>query len=112
MLKEYQEEISKLSFYPGANTGSIEAILCGALALNGEAGEVAEKVKKVWRDKNGLFLEEDRNALLLELGDSLFYITRLAAELGFSLEEVVEGNFNKILSRKERGTLQGSGDNR
>ena len=111
-FKTYQEEVDKASFYPDAHTGSLESIVYGALALNGEAGEVAEKVKKIWRDKNGEFGADDKHAVVKELGDTLFYITRIASELGYSLETVAEINVAKFQYRKSMGTLQGSGDNR
>jgi NTP pyrophosphatase (non-canonical NTP hydrolase) len=112
LMRQYQEVINEASFYPEANTGSFGAILYGTLALNGEAGEIAEKVKKIWRDKGEAFTTEDAFDILLELGDCLFYITRIATELGFTLEDVLMENKVKIESRRERGTLQGSGDHR
>jgi NTP pyrophosphatase (non-canonical NTP hydrolase) len=111
-FKEYQDEVDKASFYPGANTGSIQAIIYGTLALNGEAGEVAEKVKKIWRDKDGFYSIDDRQAIIKELGDTMFYITRIASELGYELEDVAQINVEKFRARKEKGTLQGSGDDR
>jgi NTP pyrophosphatase (non-canonical NTP hydrolase) len=66
----------------------------------------------VLRDKAGVLDEETRAALKKELGDCLWYVARLSSELGFSMAEVAEGNIEKLRSRKARGTLQGSGDNR
>jgi NTP pyrophosphatase (non-canonical NTP hydrolase) len=85
-----------------------------ALKLAGEAGEAAEKCGKLVRDKNGLLdiAKEDKRALALELGDVLWYLSVLAAELGFSLKEIACMNLQKLQDRKERGTLYGSGDNR
>jgi NTP pyrophosphatase (non-canonical NTP hydrolase) len=111
-FNKYQEEVDKASFYPDAHTGSLESIVYGALALNGEAGEVAEKIKKVWRDNNGEFGADDKHAVVKELGDTLFYITRVASELGYTLETVAEINVAKFQYRKKNGTLQGSGDDR
>ena len=108
----YQEEVDKACFYPGANTGSLEAVIYGVVGLNGEAGEVSEKVKKIWRDNDGYFDIEHKAEIIRELGDVLFYLTRISTELGYSLERVAEINVKKFTSRKERGTLQGSGDNR
>lgn len=79
-----------------------------ALALNGEAGEFAEKVKKAWRDNTPL----DRTAAALELGDVLWYVDAAAKDMGFTLEDVAQMNINKIQSRRARGVLHGSGDNR
>lgn len=83
-----------------------------ALKLAGEAGEVAEKVGKIIRDKGGVIFEADRQALKKELGDVLWYIAALARELDFSLEDVAQANLDKLAGRVQRGTLQGSGDDR
>lgn len=104
----YQEFVGTTAVYP--NRGS--NFIYPALGLCGEAGEVAEKVKKVLRDKNGVMDDASRAALKYELGDVYWYLARLCSELGFSSQEVVETNVEKLRSRKERGTLQGSGDNR
>lgn len=79
-----------------------------ALAMAGECGEFSEKVKKAWRDGTPL----DRAAALKELGDVLWYIDAAAKDLGYTLDEVAEANLNKIQSRRARGVLTGSGDNR
>lgn len=83
-----------------------------ALGLTGEAGEVAEKIKKVYRDKNGVFKSEDREEIAKELGDVLWYLTRLGATLGVALESIAATNANKLLDRAKRGALGGNGDNR
>ena len=83
-----------------------------ALGLTGEAGEVADKVKKSLRDKNGTVSDDDALALLKELGDVLWYVNQTANLLGFTLEGVARANLAKLEDRKARGTLQGSGDNR
>jgi NTP pyrophosphatase (non-canonical NTP hydrolase) len=82
------------------------------LGINGEAGEVAEKVKKIIRDKNGVISDEDKRELAKELGDVLWYLAVFAYQLGFSFEEVAKMNLEKLSSRKERDMLKGSGDNR
>lgn len=77
------------------------------LGIAGEAGEAVEKVKKALRD--GKF---DLVGYLHELGDQLWYISQSAKKLGFTLEEVAEMNINKLRSRRERGVIHGSGDDR
>lgn len=82
------------------------------LGLVNEAGEVAGKIKKIFRDKNGIVSKEDREALKAELGDVLWYFTQICTELDLTLEEVAEGNLDKLFSRLERNKLHGEGDNR
>lgn len=95
---------------PGTEMGRVYL----ALKLAGEAGEAAEKCGKLVRDKNGLMdiSSEDLCALALELGDVLWYVSVLAGELGFSLEQVATLNIEKLRDRTARGVLGGSGDNR
>ena len=83
-----------------------------ALALGGEVGEIADKVKKVLRDKRGNFFATDIHALCLELGDALYYMALLAKVLGYTFSEIAQLNIDKINGRMERGTLHGSGDER
>ena len=83
-----------------------------ALGLAGEAGEVAEHVKKAIRDDGARITDERRAALAAELGDVLWYTSQLATELGLELEDIARENLEKLFSRQERGVLSGSGDNR
>lgn len=83
-----------------------------ALGLCGEAGEVAEKIKKIIRDKNGNVDEQDRKAVAKELGDVMWYLSALCKEFGLNMGEVAQANLDKLASRKERGVLGGSGDQR
>jgi len=87
-------------------------IVYSALGLTGEAGEVADKVKKSIRDCGGGLNNEDKNALLKELGDVLWYLTSAASDLGSSLEAVASLNIEKVESRRQRDKISGSGDNR
>lgn len=104
---EYEELIRETAIYPGAGTGESLPLAYTALGLVGEAGEFSEKVKKLIRD--GVF---NRDLAAKELGDVLWYLTAAANELRFSLQDIAEINMVKLLSRKERGTLQGNGDER
>ena len=87
-------------------------LLSQVFGLMGESGEVAEKFKKLIRDKKGAISEEDRQEIVKELGDILWYINSVAHLLGSSLEDVAQKNIEKVLSRKYRGMTSGSGDNR
>lgn len=102
-FSEYEDFVKSMKVYPERH-----AIVYPALGLCGEAGEISEKIKK-WLRKDG---ELDKEALLLELGDPLWYITSLADDLGYTLQDVVDANVSKLSSRKERGVLKGSGDHR
>lgn len=93
--------------------GDIDAeLLAQILGLVGESGEIAEKFKKLVRDKQGKLTQEDRDEIIKELGDVLWYVNAVAHLLGSSIEEVAQKNLGKVLSRKQRGTISGSGDNR
>ena len=83
-----------------------------ALGLAEEAGEVAGKYAKAVRDCNGVISPERKQEIKKELGDVLWFVAELSTQLGFSLEEVMAANIEKLTSRKERGVLCGSGDNR
>lgn len=88
------------------------AMLEKVFGLVGEAGEVAEKFKKILRDKDGIATDEDRKELAKELGDVLWYINAVGIYLGHPLEDIAKKNLEKVLSRKDRGVTRGSGDNR
>lgn len=83
-----------------------------ALGLASEAGEFAGKVKKVMRDSGGVLTKEAKDALVAELGDCAWYIAMAAKELGVSLSRVARLNLEKLASRKQRGVIGGSGDER
>ena len=85
-------------------------IVYPTMGLVNEAGEVAGKIKKIFRDQNGQITEENRQSLKNELGDVLWYLTQICTELGLTLEEVAETNITKLSSRQERGQLGGDGD--
>lgn len=87
-------------------------IIYPALGLNGEAGEVAEKVKKVLRDNDGNFSKDKCIEIAKELGDCLWYVATLAHSIGYTLEEIADINIEKLQSRKSRGVINGNGDNR
>jgi NTP pyrophosphatase (non-canonical NTP hydrolase) len=106
-LSDYQCLSRQTAHYPRAAWLSYPA-----LGLAGEAGEVAEHVKKSIRDDGGAVSDERRCALARELGDVLWYTAQLATELGLDLDDVAQINLDKLLSRQRRGVLSGSGDER
>jgi NTP pyrophosphatase (non-canonical NTP hydrolase) len=107
-FEEYQKKSRKTARYPSAGSNFVYP----TLGLAGEAGEVAEKIKKVIRDDGGEMTAERKKELEKELGDVLWYLSQIATELGLSLDEVAEKNIEKLYSRLERGQIKGSGDNR
>ncbi|MGB1416827.1 MAG: nucleoside triphosphate pyrophosphohydrolase family protein [Synechococcus sp.] len=107
-LNAYQEAARKTAAYPDIGRNPIYP----TLGLTGEAGEVADKVKKVLRDGDGVFDAETREAIKLELGDVLWYVAQLALELGYDLDQVAAANLDKLASRASRGQIAGSGDHR
>jgi len=107
-FKEYQSKSRVTALYPNKDNNYIYP----TLGLNGEAGEVAEKIKKVLRDKNGIITDEDRQEINKELGDVLWYLSQIASELKLDLEDIAENNINKLYSRLERNAIHGNGDNR
>jgi NTP pyrophosphatase (non-canonical NTP hydrolase) len=82
------------------------------LGLANEAGEVAGKIKKIFRDKGGVISGSDRDALTSELGDVLWYLAQVASELDLSLDRIAEHNITKLADRHSRGKIQGDGDDR
>ena len=104
----YQIEARKTAVYPNKDKNFIYP----TLGLVGESGEVAEKVKKILRDKNNSFDYESKIAIKKELGDVLWYLSNLCHELDFSLNEVAEENLEKLNNRLSRGKISGSGDSR
>ena len=93
------EEYQKLSGSYTETPGVDDTFMYSVLGLNGEAGEVAEVVKKMIRDKEKKLSREDRQDLLKELGDVLWYISKVASKLEFSLEDVANGNIKKMEER-------------
>ena len=90
----------------------IPPIVYCAMGLAGESGEVCEKIKKLYRDKQGQIDFKDKEALSKELGDVLWYVATLAHYAGLSLHNIADLNLAKLASRKLRNKIQGEGDNR
>lgn len=104
----YQEAASKTATYP--DDVALKGLIYCTLGLTGEAGEFANKVKKIIRgDKS---LDQARADLISELGDCLWYLSEAAKNLNVNLRDVAHQNLDKLASRRERGVVKGSGDNR
>jgi len=112
-MDEYQEAIEGFD----TNTAHVYDLHDGAyvekiLGLVGESGEVADKFKKIIRDRASQISDADRDELVKELGDVLWYVATLARYLGVDLSEVATKNVAKLADRYQRHLIQGEGDNR
>ncbi|KKR09672.1 MAG: putative pyrophosphatase [Parcubacteria group bacterium GW2011_GWA2_39_18] len=107
-LSEYQKEAQKTAIYPNVGNNFVYPVL----GLCGEVGEVAEKVKKIFRDNEGVLDESKKQEIKKELGDVLWYVSQISTEMGLSLDEVASFNVEKLRSRQERAAIHGDGDNR
>jgi len=111
-FNEYQDKAAKYDLAEASadlkSVGFIEKVL----GLVGEAGETADKIKKILRDKDGVISDEDRELIVKELGDTLWYIASISRYLGVPLSEVASGNIEKLESRYQRNKLHGEGDER
>jgi NTP pyrophosphatase (non-canonical NTP hydrolase) len=106
-LNDYQKAARRTAIYAEEHW-----VIYPALGLASEAGEVAGKIKKVLRDQGGDFAKAPLEAIKDELGDVLWYVAALAADLGLALDEIAAENLAKLGSRKQRGRLSGGGDRR
>jgi NTP pyrophosphatase (non-canonical NTP hydrolase) len=107
-FNDYQTKSRKTAGYPAIG----HPVIYPALGLVNEAGEVAGKIKKIFRDHEGRISNETREALKAELGDVLWYLAQVATELDLELDEIAEHNISKLYDRLERGKIRGDGDNR
>jgi len=106
-FKTYQKKANKTAIYPKELK-----LIYPTLGLTGEAGEVSEKIKKLFRDNDGVLTDEIVENIKKELGDVLWYISALSTDLGISLDDVAETNIRKLKRREENNTINGDGDNR
>ena len=115
-FNEYQNQAIQTDIAHNATTKSARynGYMEKALGLAGETGEVLEIIKKIIRDKGGVFetTQEDREKLKKELGDVLWYLSALAFYNDIKLEDIAITNLNKLASRQKRNKIHGSGDNR
>lgn len=111
-LDKYQKRAAKYDLFETTMDLKSPGFLEKILGLAGEAGEAADKVKKILRDKGGYASEEDRVELVKELGDVLWYVANVARYLDVDLSDIAKGNIDKLESRRKRNKLHGEGDNR
>lgn len=108
-FNEYQNQALTTAVYSG---DEFKDLMHWVLGINGEAGEISEKIKKIVRDKDGIVTKNDKEEIIKEMGDVLWYLAVLARHFDYDFEEVSKRNIAKLTSRKARGTIEGSGDNR
>ena len=106
-MGEYQKQAEAFMIYPAD-----KKITYPILGLVSEAGEVADKYKKIIRDKNGQMTDEDRTEMLKEIGDVLWYLAAVCTDINMPLHQAALMNIQKLNSRLSRNVIQGSGDNR
>lgn len=104
-MKHYQEMAKKTAIYQ-------QKIWYPVIGLGGEVGELLNKCKKVLRDASGYFEPDAVEAIKLEMGDILWYLSMLATDLGIDMEDVATANIQKLQQRLTEGTISGSGDQR
>lgn len=108
-LDEYQKEALVTAVFTGDDFKDLAHWVFG---ITGEAGEIAEKIKKIIRDKNGELSADDKEEIAKEIGDVLWYLAVLSKHLDFDFDEIAQRNIAKLRSRQARNQIQGSGDNR
>ena len=106
-LDMYQKVAKTTAIYPRE-----QAIIYPTLGLTGEAGEVANKVKKIYRDGTNKITENNVQEISSEIGDCLWYVAVLADDIGCKLSDIANNNLIKLENRKKNGTLHGSSDQR
>lgn len=123
-LDEYQDATLRYDTFPGYYDGTAkyskdgimvateQGLIEKVLGLPGEAGDAADKFKKIIRDKSGVISLSDREEIVKELGDVMWYVSTIAAYLDVPLSEVANGNISKLESRLKRNKIHGEGDNR
>ena len=111
-FNEYQKRASKYDLFKATSDLKEAAFMTKVLGLVGEAGETAEKIKKILRDKDGVVSKEDKDSIAKELGDVLWYIASISRYLEIDLSDVVSLNIEKLESRYQRDRIHGEGDER
>jgi len=107
-FSNYQEQSKSTALYPSIEKRFVYPLM----GLANEAGEVLGVAKKIFRDQAGEVSEETRQKIKKELGDVLWYLAQVASDFDLKLDDIAQANLDKLASRKDRGVLQGSGDDR
>ena len=108
-MNEYQKIASSTAVF---EHDSVNELIYTTLGLAGETGEVVEKIKKLYRNDNGIISDEKKEDIKREMGDVLWYLSQMARVLDLDLEEVAQANIDKLKDRQERDVLKSQGDNR
>ena len=111
-FNEYQKECAKTDVGTSAQDCLKPGWLYYVMGIAGESGEMVDKIKKLFRDKNGIVDEEFKQMLIKEMGDYHWYSARLCSIFDIDYSEIGKQNIEKLQSRMERGKLHGDGDNR
>ena len=111
-FKKYQKLTARTAIYSKKDKNFNYPVSYPTLGLVSEAGEIAGKIKKIYRDEAGKISKEQKAELSKELGDVLWYISQLSSELELSLDDIASENITKLMSRKKRGVITGAGDHR
>ena len=111
-LDKYQKKASEFDLFETSVDLNAPGFLEKVLGLVGEAGETADKIKKIIRDKGGRADADDVESIKKELGDVLWYVANISRYLNMPLSDVAKGNIKKLSSRKRRNKLHGEGDDR
>ena len=111
-FNEYQEKCGLTDVGTSAQDCIEPGWLYYVLGIAGEAGELMEKIKKLFRDKNGVIDDEFKQMVIKEMGDYHWYSARLCSAFDIEYNEIPKHNTEKLLSRLERGKLHGDGDER
>lgn len=107
---EYQKLATRTATFDGKQLEY--QLMYLALGITGEAGEIAEKVKKIMRNDEGVVSEEKRHDLTREIGDVLWYLSQLARILQVPFSDVAKTNIDKLADRAQRSVIKNDGDNR
>ena len=106
---ETYEQVTDQTWKPPTTISPIQMCVLGMVE---ELGEIAGKLKRVHRDHEGRLFHDQVEKIKLESGDFFYYFTRFCKLVGYTMEEMMQANADKILDRMQRGVLQGEGDER